>query len=85
MLESELLELTFALARAHGRHVTGGAIAFGLLAFYGLRLIYRAWIDDTQDWLGHQAAPRWMYAAGGCLLQVPFIAYILFVRGMFAE
>lgn len=79
---SEMADLCLAMITHPHRHVRRGGFAFLILSFYGVRLIYRAWTHQHRDWLGHEIAPRWMYFLSGTLLQLPFIAYVLFVRAM---
>jgi hypothetical protein len=59
-----------------------GFWVFGLLAFWGLRLLDRGIRDDIYDWIGERNAPRWAYIVFGSLCQAPLIAYLVFLHNL---
>jgi len=65
--------------------ISGGFIAFGLCSAYGVKLIYQGATNQIIDESGMDKAPRWMFLAGGFLMQVPLIVFIayLFHQGYF--
>jgi len=64
-----------------------GLMVFGILAIYGLRLLYKGVRNDVYDWVGETRAPRWSYIAFGVLCQVQLIGFIVFLwrQGYFGE
>ncbi len=51
----------------------------GLLALYGLRLIYRGLDNDTTDGTGHQLASPWWFIVGGILMLLP-LAFAIWLK-----
>ena len=60
-----------------GRYGTGG---FWILAFWGLRLIYKGVRGDIYDGWGERNAPRWGYIVFGLLCEAPLIGYLVFLH-----
>jgi len=63
----------------------GGFIPFGLCSAWDLRLLLRRVRGDTFDSSGTAVASRSWFVIGGLLLQLPLVAYSLFVwkQGLF--
>jgi hypothetical protein len=64
-----------------------GFIVFGCCSAYGIKLIYLGITNQIIDESGMDKAPRWMFLAGGFLIQIPLVAYIvyLFHQGYFQK
>ncbi|MGC3991048.1 MAG: hypothetical protein QM796_15490 [Chthoniobacteraceae bacterium] len=60
--------------------ISGGLVALGLLALFGLRFLIKGMRDDIYDYIGERYAPRWSYIAFGLGCQLPFIAFLVFLR-----
>ena len=52
-----------------------GFIPFGLLAAYGILLLWKGFSGDTST-----LVPRWMYFIGGLICILPLPAYGMFLR-----
>ena len=65
---------------ALSRRIGGGFVAFGICSAYGIRLIYLGVTNQIIDSIGMEKAPRWMYVIGGALMQIPLIAFTLFLK-----
>lgn len=74
-MSSIILGLSYTMTKSIG----GGFIVFGFVAFYGLALFLKGVSGDTLDWLGHSVAPRWLYILSGIVLQIPLIAFAVFI------
>ncbi len=59
--------------------IDGGFAVFGILAFVGLRLIYRGLRNDISDSSGTSVAGRSWFIAGGTGCCLPLIGYTLFL------
>ncbi len=59
--------------------VAGGFAAFGACSIWGVRLLLRGIRGDTLDRMGHPVASRGWFIGGGIFLQLPLIAFALFV------
>ena len=69
------------------RAIGGGFIAFGCCSAFGVRLIYLGVTNQIIDESGMDKAPRWMFIAGGFLMQIPLLTYVayLFHQGYFQK
>lgn len=67
--------------------ITAGFLPFIVLALFGVRLLIRGIRDDIYDWIGHASASRPYFIIGGIFLQLPLIAWIVFLihQGWFAQ
>ena len=74
-----------ALSRVHRDYVMGGYVAFGVLSFIGFQAIRSAIRDDFMGEGVDNAVTRIVYMIFGLLLQVPFVAYFLWVRSLSAN
>ena len=67
--------------------ISGGFLAFGIFALFGLRLLWRGLRDDTLDSFGHTIASKgWFILAGGLLL-LPLAGFAVFAwkQGFFGR
>lgn len=62
-----------------GRPISGGFTAFGLLAIYGIRLMYKGLTNDIYDFMGERNAPRWSYIVFGALCVMPLVGFVVFL------
>jgi hypothetical protein len=69
------------------RRIWGGIAVFGLCAAFGLRLLYRGIRGDVLDSSGAPVAGRGWFVAGGIVLVLPLVGYLLFIwrQGYFAN
>jgi hypothetical protein len=69
------------------KRIVGGLAAFGILAAFGLRFLYKGLRNDIHDWIGERYAPRWSYILFGLLCQLPLAGFILLLshQGYFAR
>ena len=82
-----MLDLLASASYALDRRIGAGFFGFGALALLGLTLLVRGIRDDIYDWLGHAAASRAWFVIGGVVLQLPLVAWILFLvrQGWFEQ
>ena len=67
--------------------IAAGCVVFVVLALLGLQLLIRGIRDDIYDWLGHASISRLCFVTCGIVLQLPLIAWIVFLihQGWFAH
>ena len=80
--QGPLLLAAEAFRNSYGfqKRIGGGYLAFGLLACFGLRLLYKGLRNDIFDWIGERNAPRWSYLVFGVLCQLPLLGFIALLR-----
>lgn len=67
--------------------ISGGFLAFGIFALFGLRLLWRGLRDDILDSFGHPIASRGLFILGGGLLILPLAGFLVFTwkQGFFGR
>jgi hypothetical protein len=70
---------TFAIGLTGGGRHTTPMLALGS-TLLGLCILLKGIRNDTIDSSGMEKAPRWMYFAGGIILQLPAIFYAYYLR-----
>jgi hypothetical protein len=65
--------------------ISGGIVVFGCCCAYGIKLIYLGVTNQIIDESGMDKAPRWVFLAGGFLMQIPLLVFVayLFHQGYF--
>ena len=71
--------MNYALQNSTAREaMSGGFIAFGVCAFFGLRYLIRGLRGDIYDDSGGPIAGRSWFIVGGSVLLVPLVVFSLF-------